>query len=383
MRIAYIVETLAVVGGLEKIISEKASYLAEHFNYDVFIISCTQNSDQATAFPLSAKVREINLAIPYYKQYHYKYPQRLWVKYRISQLLKSEIQKVIDNLDPDIIIGTLKFEAALICELHSAAKKIIECHEARPFAMSELERQRSFLSHFYIQFYQRKKYLKAIEKKADIVVTLTEGDKQLWKKARKVTVIPNFSTMSPARHIDDQKRVIAVGRLSREKGYDRLIAAWQQVARKHPDWKLDIFGDGKLHAPLQELIARQDSSHITLHPSTPKISQEYACSDIYAVTSLFEGFGLTIIEAMIHGLPCVAFNCPFGPRYLIDDNKTGFLVEDGDINQFAEKICYLIEHPEVRAAFSVAAISKASCFNIDTIMAQWKSLFISLKETSA
>ncbi len=380
MKIAYIIETLAVVGGLEKVISEKASYLAEHFGYDVSIISCTQSERQENAFPISTKVRQINLAIPYYKQYRYKYPLRLWIKYQTHQLLRSEMQRTVDEFHPDIIIGTLKFEADLVCKLNTTAKKIIECHEARPFAMSDLEHQRSFLSHIYMQYYERRKYFKSIEKKADIVVTLTNGDKALWSTARKVEVIPNFSTMTPARHIDNQKRIIAVGRLSAEKGYDRLIAVWQQVFPKHPDWKLDIFGDGKQHDSLQELIENSDCRNITLHPSTSKINQEYGDSDIYVITSLFEGFGLTIVEAMINGLPCVAFDCPFGPHDIIDNNKNGFLVENGKIEQFAEKLCFLIEHPEVRTDFSVAAISKASSFNIDTIMDNWKSIFLSLKE---
>ncbi len=375
MKIVYILETLAVVGGSEKIISEKAGYIAEHFGYDVSIISCTQKDGQDNAFPLSTKVRQINLAVPYYKQYRYKYPQRLWVKYKTKQLLRNEMQRIINELNPDIIIGTLKFEATKICELNSPAKRIIECHEARPFAMSDLEHQRSFLSHIYMQYYQRNRYFKIIEKKADLVVTLTEGDKALWSKAHKVEVIPNFSTMSSTRHIDNQKRIIAVGRLSAEKGYDRLIAVWKQVALKHPDWRLDIFGDGRLRDSLQELIDKSDSSHIVLHPTTNKISQEYASSEIYVITSLYEGFSLSIVEAMIHGLPCIAFDCPFGPRSLIDDNKNGFLIEDGNIQQFAEKLCYLIEHPEVRDAFSAAAISKASNFSIDTIMARWKSIF--------
>ncbi len=383
MRIVYIVETLAVVGGSEKIISEKAGYMAEHFGYDVSIISCTQSNGQDNAFPLSSKVRQINLAIPYYKQYRYKYPQRLWVKYKTKQLLRNEMQRIINKLNPDIIIGTLKFETTIICGLNSPAKRIIECHEARPFVLSDLEHVRSFLSHIYVLYYQRKKFFRKIEKKADLVVTLTEGDKELWSRAHKVEVIPNFSTMSSTRHIDNQKRIIAVGRLSAEKGYDRLIAVWNQVALKHPDWKLDIFGDGNMRDSLQELIDKSNNSHIELHHTTNKISQEYASSEIYVITSLYEGFSLSIVEAMTHGLPCIAFDCPFGPRSLIDDNKNGFLIEDGNIRQFAEKLCYLIEHPDVRTEFSAAAISKASNFNIETIMARWKSILVSLEETKS
>ncbi len=379
MKIVYVIETLAVVGGVEKIISEKASYLAEHFGYDVYLISCTQSKGQENAFPLSTQVRQINLAIPYYKQYHYKYPQRFRIKYQTRQLLKNKIQQTVSKIKPDIIIGTLKFAADILCKLKTPAKKIIECHEARLFAMSDHEHQHSLLTRIYVKYYQRKEYFKAIEQYADMVVTLTEGDKSLWNEARRVEVIPNFTTMASTMHVEKQKRIIAVGRLSAEKGYDRLLAAWQQVVQKHPDWKLDIFGDGKLHDSLLSMIDTLNIRNIELHHSTRKISQEYVDSDIYVITSLFEGFALTIIEAMIHGLPCIAFDCPFGPHALIEDNKTGFLIEDGNIPQFADKLCYLIEHPEVRAAFSAAAISKASNYKIDTTMERWRKLFVSLK----
>ncbi len=379
MKIVYVIETLAVVGGVERIISDKASYLAEHFGYDVYLISCTQNNVQENAFPLSTQVRQINLAIPYYKQYHYKYPQRFIVKYQTNQLLKRKIQQTVSKINPDIIIGTLKFAADILCKLKTPAKKIIECHEARIFVTSDLEHQHSLLTHIYIKYYQRIKFFKAIEQYADMVVTLTEGDKALWSEARRVEVIPNFTTMVSTMHVEKQKRIIAVGRLSAEKGYDRLLAAWQQVVEKHPDWNLDIFGDGRLYDSLLSMIDTLNISNIKLHHSTQKISQEYVDSDIYVITSLFEGFPLTIIEAMIHGLPCVAFDCQFGPQALIEDNKTGFLIENGNIPQFADKLCYLIEHPEVRAAFSAAAINKASDYNINTIMERWRVLFMSLK----
>ncbi len=379
MRIVYVVETLSVVGGIEKMIIEKANYITDKFCYDVTIISCTQNKLQENAFTLSSNVKQINLAIPYYKQYRYRYPKRLWVKLQTKKLLIRELENAVTELKPDIIIGTLKFEADIICKLKCHAKKIIECHEARPFAMSDLEHNRSFLSHIYIQYYLRRKYFKTIEEKADMVVTLTEGDKDLWNGARRAEVIPNFSTMSPSIGINKQKRIIAVGRLSAEKGYDRLITIWKQVSTKHPDWKLDIFGDGKLHNYLQELIENSGCNNIILHPSTKNISEEYAKSSMYVMTSLFEGFSLTLLEAMIHGLPSIAFDCPFGPRSLINNGENGFLVKEGDTNEFAKKTCYLIENPDIMSKFSTSAVAKASTFNIDTIMGAWKSLFLSIK----
>ncbi len=378
MQIVYIIETLAIVGGLEKIVTEKANYLADKFGYDVTIITCTQRKDQNNAFHLSPNVKQIHLAIPYYKQYYYKYPIRLWIKFQIRELLKRELTNTINSMNPDFIIGTLKFEADLICQLECKTKKIIECHEVRYFSLLDLEKKRNFLSRIYLNYYKRENYFKVIENKADILVTLTQDDKALWNNARRVEVIPNFSTMPLSIHTCSEKRVIAVGRLSAEKGYDRLITIWEQVSRKHPDWQLDIFGDGNQHTHLLNII-KYNNSHITIHHSTTNISQEYAKSSIYVMTSLYEGFSLSLLEAMRNGLPCIAFDCPFGPRTMITNNKNGYLIENGNIQLFVDKLNYLIDHPETRSRFAQSANKYSETFNIEKVMELWQDVFSSLK----
>jgi glycosyltransferase involved in cell wall biosynthesis len=174
------------------------------------------------------------------------------------------------------------------------------------------------------------------------------------------------------------KRVIAVGRLTPVKGYERLLNIWGNVNAKHPDWHLDIFGDGSLKNELTNYANSNHINNVTLRGITHHISQEYANSSICTVTSYYEGFSLVILEAMMHGVPCVAFDCPNGPRSIIKDQQCGYLIENGNDNLFTEKLCHLIEDQELRTQFSKAAIERSKIFNIDTIMGQWKSLFESL-----
>ena len=133
-----------------------------------------------------------------------------------------------------------------------------------------------------------------------------------------------------------------------------------------------------MYNTLMALIKIYKAKNLTIHTFTPNISLEYAKSSICAVTSYFEGFSLVILEALRHGVPCVAFDCPFGPRSIISDSSCGFLVENGDIKLFAKRLCLLIENEQLRQDFSKAAIEQAKSFNVDVIMRQWKSLFESL-----
>lgn len=375
MKIVYVIETLASTGGTEKMISQKANYLADKLGNDVTIITCSQNVSQPNIFSLSDRVRQIYLGIPLYSQYQYKYPKRLWLKYKLNKQLQSSINAAIQKSDPNILIGVSHFNADVICSINTRAKKIIECHEARFFTLSGKSQHQNLISKLYLKIY-RFHYFKTIEKKADVVVTLTQGDKELWNKARRIEVIPNFSNISVNTVSScNMKRVISVGRLSWEKGYERLIKIWRIIALRYPDWHLDIYGEGELENIIKEEISEREIKNIYFHNYTNRINDEYSKSSIFVMTSHYEGFGLVLLEAMRHGVPCVAFNCPFGPSCIIENDQSGFLVENDNINIFAEKLSLLIKDDVLRKNFSRKAIIRSKVFTIENVMEQWKSLF--------
>lgn len=375
MKITYIIESLLPTGGTERIITEKANYYADQLGYEISVIKCIQTPDQPNAFKLSDKIQQINLGIPYYSQYRYHYPKRFWIRRSIRKRIKKSVTQAIQQIDPDIVIGTGRFNADLICKINCRAKKIIECHEARALIEFELKPKKFFLSKFFVELNKRK-YFSTIERNADIVVTLTEKDKEQWKKAKQVEVIPNFSDMIVTGiSTCENKRVIAVGRLEWEKGYERLLEAWKPISLKHPDWRLDIYGDGSLENQLKEMIKTLGIENTSICHATPHISQEYANSSICVMSSFFEGFALVLLEALRHGVPCVAFDCPCGPGSIIKDKQCGFLVENHNNVLFVEKINKLIENEELRKSFSKAALKRAEAFNMNVIIQKWKNLF--------
>lgn len=179
-----------------------------------------------------------------------------------------------------------------------------------------------------------------------------------------------------------KKRIIAVGRLEKEKGYERLIDIWEKISIQHPDWSLDIFGEGSQRNNLQEIINNRSIKRVQIHHTTNDISKEYANSSICVLTSYFEGFSLVLLEALKHGVPCIAFDCPYGPAGIIKDNQCGFLIGNGNISLFTKELNHLIENESLRKKFSQEAIKRAKAFDIDIIMNKWKELFEGLCATS-
>lgn len=390
MRIVYIIDSLASKGGAERILSEKMSYMAERYGYDVSVVTCYQDPvRQANVYPLSDKVRQVNLNIPYYSQYRYGYPLRLWKKWQLYQQLKRQLAATVRSIDPDILVGLGYFQADVVTAIRCRAVKVVESHEARIFTMSDQGLQRSWLSRLYMRYY-RSRYFRNVERQTDVVVTLTTGDAHEWRRVKRVEVIPNF-TMMPStsdlrpqtsdliHHPSDKKRVMAVGRLEWQKGFDRLIDIWAMVAPRHPDWQLDIFGSGTMESSLQQLIAGHGLTHSAkIHPFTNHIQEEYLKSSLFVLPSRFEGFGLALLEAMQSGLSCVVFDCPYGPGDVVADGQSGFVVKDGDTSAFAARLEQLMSDDDLRQRFSERSVERAQDFAVDAVMMQCQKLIETL-----
>lgn len=375
MTIVYILPSLEHNGGAERIISEKANYIAEYFGHSVYMITLFQNNGSLNYYHLSSKVHQINLDIPYHTQYNYKYPKRLWIKFHINCNMRKQLSQTVNMINPDILIGVSYSKAELICSIPCKAKKIIECHEPKSLISSKIYNG-SLFSKLYTKYY----YFKSIEQRADLIVTLTNEGKKEWEKAKRVEAIPNFSSMSISQYSTcTTKKIIAVGRLREEKGFDRLIDIWKMISEKYPDWQLNIFGEGYLKDELNNKIKTSNLKNITLQGSTSNISKEYSTSSICVSTSYLEGFSLTLLEAMRHGVPCVAFNCPYGPANIIKNDLCGYLIDNNNNSLFAEKLCALIEDESLRHKFSQECLKQVKLFDVDIIMKQWQDLFKSLQ----
>ena len=219
----------------------------------------------------------------------------------------------------------------------------------------------------------------------DAVTTLTTADaddyRALLGPATPTLAIPNAVPAAGVRAELDAKVVIAAGRLTGQKGFDRLIQAFRQVADRRPDWQLRIFGKGEGEAELQALIDQLDlAGNVRLMGFTRHLPSEMAAASIYAMSSRFEGFPMVLLEAMACGLPPVSFDCPTGPRDLIDHGVNGLLVPDGDIDGLAARLLDLINDDAARRAMGAAALARSRQYTPDAIARRWIELFTELAD---
>ncbi|MDM5329819.1 glycosyltransferase family 4 protein [Neobacillus sp. CF12] len=215
----------------------------------------------------------------------------------------------------------------------------------------------------------------------DYLATLTDEDTEDYKKllegpGRKVKVKKITNSIPQLQGVVsslESKTVIAAGRLVPQKGFDLLIEAFKIVNEQYPDWKLKIFGGGREKENLENLIEKNKLyNHVILMGPTQHIDVELSKASIYALSSRFEGFGMVIIEAMQCGVPVVSFDCPKGPSEIIDHNVDGILVEDGNIEEFANSLMELMGKEEKRKRFAQKGIENVKRYEIQNIGEIWK-----------
>ena len=185
-------------------------------------------------------------------------------------------------------------------------------------------------------------------------------------------------TITPKEVNYESKRVISAGRYMTEKGFDRLLKVWSLVNKQFYDWHLYIFGNVDRTAYQRIAEHMQLCNTVHLMPATKDIAEEFSKSSIYVMSSRYEGFGLVLAEAMSCGLPCVSFDCPYGPREIIRNGEDGFLVEDGNIDELAQKLKQLMSNKELRKTMGAKAAMNITRYKPETIMAQWIKLFQSI-----
>jgi len=363
-----------MAGGVERVLTLKANYFAEHFGYDITII-LTEGKDKPLFYPLSDRIKIVNLDVNFEELWTCSFVKKVFVYLSKQRIFKKRLTAELMRIRPDITVSLLRREINFINDIKDGSKKIGELHVNRANYRNFEEGDANFIKNLFAKFWMCS--LVSHLKRLDKFIVLTEEDKASWTELSNVEVIPDplafdVAEVSPLK----AKRVIAVGRYVYQKGFDLLLQAWAKIEKLFPDWELAIYGMGD-RSPYENL-ARQlgvDMNRCHLNGSTQNIRKEYLESSLFVFSSRFEGFGMVLIEAMACGLPVVSFDCPCGPKDIVSHDEDGLLVPSGDIDKLANAMSQLMDSYELRHQMAKNAICNVRRFQIDEIADRWQLLF--------
>lgn len=379
MRFLFVIKSFAQVAGVERVMSDKMNYL-NAVGHQVMLVTYEQGK-HPLVFKLRPNIRHKDMNCRFFTLLGMSLIKRIVISLMRKRKFYKQIKTIIEDYKPDAIISPT-YPLDIIGELASAkghSRLIIESHMAYVQVLKEYSKTRSRLGRIIARLYD--KQVLSLLQKTDCLVVLTQGDCNFWSQyISHVKVLPNPLTSYPEIINDvpkDYYRIISIGRLTSIKRFDRLIDAFAVICRNNPYWHIDIFGDGSDKEMLNSQISKHGlDNRVVIHPPTNDIFTEMKKSQFLVMTSESEGFPLVLIEAMACGIPCVSFDCPYGPGEIIEHKKTGLLAINGDISDLANKMNYLMMNPELIERMGKEARISAAKYKKEIVMKAWEQLYL-------
>ena len=346
MKIAFIISSLGS-GGAERVLSLMANYWAQK-NYSIIVITL-DNSAPFYLLEDGIKLEQLSL---------------LKNSVSVFSALANNITriKIIKNklieIDPDIVISFMT-ETNII--------STIGCRMInKPIIIAERTNYNLLKSWVWVSL------RKLVYRFSNALIVQTRYDKEKYHRLSNTLVINNPLNLKEMflNNNREEKNILAVGRLNRQKGFDRLIKAFSHL--DHEDWKLAIVGEGSERNNLEKLIYDLNLKDCIRMPGRTKaIEKWYKKSSIFVLSSRIEGFPNVLCEAMAYGCACVSFDCIAGPNEIITDKVDGYLVKNGDIIALSARVDFLMNNPEERRRIGKEAMKISDRLNIDYIMSKW------------
>lgn len=380
MKIAYIIDSMSNAAGRERVVSNKATYLTR-MGHRVSIIT-TDQRQRPYYYPLPPEVTCEDWAINYSDYAGQGMIAKLRAFRQKEKLFEEKLLAYVEENKPDVLVAVMdRYLPALTKAGHDCAT-VYEHHFHKEAMQDVRDRSSRMGLQKLVYGLKDRLYTRYYYNRVDAFAVLTEEDAQKWGKAyRKKIVMPNSIGYNPARTADpENKIVVAAGRLTYQKGFDRLLSAWKTVEAGYPDWQLRIYGRGEDEAALQQQIEQLKLHNAAILPPTEAIHDRMHEASVFVLSSRFEGLPMILLEAMSEGLCIVSYDCPCGPKDVIRDGKNGLLAKEGDVEALAEALARVIRSADLRKALCRQAKADAARYSHEEIMNRWVETFETLRK---
>jgi glycosyltransferase involved in cell wall biosynthesis len=358
MKMIFVIHSLNQVGGAETVLVNFANYFSSQLKYDVSIVLL---SNAKISFQVEKKIK-------FYKLSPKTFKNSSIAKLKLIEYQINHIRSVIRGNRPDILISFMSAVNVLASFAGWLEKVPVILSEHTSYNKT-ITAGRSKANGLVWKILRRVSYPLASK-----VFILTEEDKEYYSYLKEVEVIPNPLILS--NHHGDLKRediILGVGRLHPVKGFDMLIEAFSLISNQK--WKLFIAGEGDEHNYLKGVAKKfKIEDRVTFLGFVEDMEYCYKKASIYVLSSLREGFPGGLCEAMGYGCASIAFNCPTGPKEIIDNNQNGILVEAKNINLLSQQIQILIDKEEQRLQLSKEGKKITAWLDIESISKRWITL---------
>lgn len=371
MKLIYLIAGTYRAAGMERVLANKANAWVKD-GHEVLIVTTDQRG-QDSAFEMDSRIRMVDLGVNYEDNNGGSFVNKL-IHYPAKQFKhKKALSNLLKREKADIVVSMFCNDASFVPSLakKNGAKSVLEIHFSR---YKRLQYGRTGI--WAIADMLRSKNDLRTVKRFDKFVVLTEEDKGYWGNLHNITVIPNartFTVDTPATL--DSKTVIAVGRYNFQKQFESLIDAWKLLAKEFSDWTLRLAGDGEERTFLERRIADYGLQDKVILGPEKDMRSAYLNSSILAMSSRFEGLPMVLLEAQACGLPIVSYACKCGPRDVITDGIDGYLVEEGNVTDLADRLFTLMNDVDLRKRMGESAYMASTRFDEKVIMSKWKALF--------
>ena len=348
-------------GGIERTVFYRLKALSE--NHEVYVVTM-ENGNRPFYFGNLDKVQNFDINSNFDREKSGKF------KLNFSNLFKTivsylKMQFLFFKVKPEITVNVVGLHSLVfIPMLFNSGITVMEHHSS--LYQIPPNRLKKFLMKRFLHH---------------VFLTEEEGELAYFLKNKKV--IPNPIELPSEQDVSNfskKNKIIAAGRIVEVKGFDRLIKAWSLIEAYHSDWVLEIYGQADIDVldRLENMILNLKLvGRVVFKESTPLIKDIMLESKIYAMTSHFECFPMVLLEAMSAKMFVVAFDCPTGPRNILN-NDCGFLIENGNIENFSYVLNDIILNEKKYTNITENAKIQSLKYDVNKIVYQWDSWFNSL-----